>query len=456
MTSKKDQKATAEEALAKMTKENGARGMSTEDAKAELDALTTQIENDTKYIAQVEKSLAEKKEEWKERSALRAGELEALSKAISILHSDDARDLMKKSFKSQGYSLVQSDSETSSQGIAAAAALRGVAAVASGAGRSRLLALAARASAPGHFKEVVKAIDDMVAVLKSEEEKDLEIKEDYEKTRAENARSAIKTSREMDEMTDAINQLEGQIKELAEQVAEKEQEIKDNKNELAEATRIRDDEHQEFLQKVKDDEAAHALIVSATEVLKNFYSENKLMLVQHHKAPGGPAGQAPPPPPATWEAPYGGKKAESTGVLAILAMVAEDVEKDLAVTKADESKSQAAYDETKKALEGSIADLEQNIVDMNANMADKQETIEETKGDRRRSKEELTALLDSMRKMAPGGDFFAVNYQVRRKNRQIELDGLYKAKAILEGATFSNVDENRELKPGDALLQRRK
>merc|ERR1719324_26866 len=86
--------------------------MNKEEAQAEVDALTTQVDNDKKYIKQVEKSLAEKKEEWKDRQALRAAEIAAMNKAISILHSDDARDLMKKSFASQGYLFLQEKSST--------------------------------------------------------------------------------------------------------------------------------------------------------------------------------------------------------------------------------------------------------------------------------------------------------------------------------------------------------
>merc|ERR1719502_1605837 len=93
----------AREALTKMESENGAKGMSRQDAKDELDALTKQVADDKKFIADTEASLATKKKEWKERQALRAGEIAAINKAIYILHNDDARDLMKRSFASQGF-----------------------------------------------------------------------------------------------------------------------------------------------------------------------------------------------------------------------------------------------------------------------------------------------------------------------------------------------------------------
>merc|ERR1719301_472059 len=98
----KDQQLTAaQDALKKMDSENGAKGMSREESVDELEALKKQVKDDTKFIAQTEKALAEKKKQWKVRSELRTGELGAISKAISILHNDDARDLFKRSFASQ-------------------------------------------------------------------------------------------------------------------------------------------------------------------------------------------------------------------------------------------------------------------------------------------------------------------------------------------------------------------
>merc|ERR1719161_3053943 len=95
MKAKQEQEEATSAALEKMEEEMGVRGMTKEESQAEIDALKEQISNDKEFIAQTTKSLEEKKEEWKERQELRAGELAAFSKAIEILHNDDARDLMK-------------------------------------------------------------------------------------------------------------------------------------------------------------------------------------------------------------------------------------------------------------------------------------------------------------------------------------------------------------------------
>jgi peptidoglycan hydrolase CwlO-like protein len=290
----------------------------------------------------------------------------------------------------------------------------------------------------------------MIATLGSEEAQDLERKETCEKNRASDARDAAVNSRKVDEMSDAIASLLADISQIDTEIAANQQQVKETEAELAEATKIRASEHAEFLVAKKDDDDAIATVGSAKAVLASFYKENGLMLVQKKKP-----GQAPNPPPPTWEAPYGGKTDESTGIIALLEMVQDDMKKDLAKASAEDAAAEKAFQTVKADLETRKADLEASIVALNSQKAEKEQTVSETKEDKRMKKDEIKALLESMADAAKGCDFFTVNYDIRRKNRQTEIDGLNKAKAILEGAAFSTEDEGRELKPGDALLQRR-
>merc|ERR1719499_1591507 len=190
---------------------------------------------------------------------------------------------------------------------------------------ARLLRIVSQLSAGGHFDEVIEAIDKMVAMLKEEEADDLKHKETCEEDRAADTRDAITHSRSMDENTEAIKALNGEIEEIIKDYTEKEAEVKKMEEEIKELTKIREDENREYLTAKADDEAASELVAQATAVLENFYKENDLMLTQ--KAVKQPfvteAGKAPPPPPTTWESPYQGKTDESTGIIAILGMIKE-------------------------------------------------------------------------------------------------------------------------------------
>merc|ERR1719345_151573 len=74
LTASKDGQLTAAQgALNKMESEGGAKGMSRQESQDEVDALKTQVLDDTKFIGQTEKAMKDKKASWKVRSDLRSG-----------------------------------------------------------------------------------------------------------------------------------------------------------------------------------------------------------------------------------------------------------------------------------------------------------------------------------------------------------------------------------------------
>jgi len=454
MKAKKEQLEQAQAALAEMAVENGAKAMSREESVAEVDELKAQITNDNKFIDQVTKQLEEKKLEWKDRKNLRRGEIEAISKAISILHSDDARDLFKKSFKSQGYLFLQ----TSSKAIRMQAS-RVLVVAGQQAHDQRLLALAMSSAlrSTGHFDEVIAAIDKMITTLKAEGETDLKQKEECEKSRAENTRDAQVKSRTIDELTDKITKLESEIAEMEAEIKEKNEAIATLQQELKEATELRAKENAEWKASDADDKAAAELVNNAKEVLASFYSDNKLVLAQ--QAPyvyeAVEAGKAPPPPPTTWEAPYGGKTDEQNGIVAILEMIHEDIVRDYQAADAAEKQAQADFDKYKEETLSAVKELEAAIAELTKVVGEKKQEVQDTKDEKTAVKESLDAVIKTLKDLAMGCDFIGINFARRGSNRAIEVDGLIKAKAILEGAAYGTApDPDREIKPGDALLQK--
>jgi len=457
--SKTDQLTEAEDALNKMDGENGAKGQSKEDSETERDALTTQRTNDENYIQATATDLATKKGEWKDRQIMRAGEIEAINKAVSILHSDDARDMFKSSYKSQGFFLqVTASSKSSSAGaILASAAKR------SGDKRMAALAKSLETQTPNesmatgsHFDEVIAAIDDMVETLKSEEEIDLENKEVCEKDRADDTRTAVKAARTMDERSDTVTELKNDIAEIVKTIAENVAEIKSITEELDTAQTLRNDEHTEWEAANRDDGAAAELVDRAKTVLSDFYSDNGLVFVQKKKMEPVVAGEAPPPPPSTWEAPYGGKTGESQGIVAILEMIHEDILKDQTKGKADEDKAEETFQSFKTNSEQQIDTLEGANTDLEGTKGQKEDDISTAKEQRGAKHDELNAVIAKINDATPSCVYNTINYPVRLENRQIEIDGLIKAKAILEGGEFPEDNSGREIKPGDAAFLQRK
>jgi len=456
MKSKGKQLDEAEEALEKMEKETGARQMNKEEAKTELSELKSQVKADEGFIKQTEDVLAEKKKEWKIRKTLRTAEVAAFSKAIEILNNDDARDLRKRSFESQGYMFLQEGSTavSSLKRINSAASVLREAAHSGTDMRLGVLAARLAASSSGHFDDVIVAIDKMIKTLKDEEAEDLKNKEACEADRAEDTRAAIKLSREMDDATDTITRLNGEIEDLNAKKAEAETTSKKTKEELTDATKQREAEKKEYKVALSDDEEMAKVVGKAKAVLQDFYKENDLMFVQRQPevAEAINAGKAPPPPPSTWDKPYGGKTGVSMGVITSLEIIEDDIAKDIATAKASEEASVKEYIEFKEESLALIKKLGVAITEMDTAVSDKKEDVADNTKTRLSKKGSLEASMKTIADANPGCEYLTIAYPTKLKNRQIEIDGLRKAKGILQGAKFDETDENRELKPGDALF----
>merc|ERR1719316_1037124 len=132
----------------------------------------------------------------------------------------------------------------------------------------------------GKFDKVIEMIDKMVEELREDEATDLKNKEECEKERMEKTKEARKLSLKIDDATEEIARQRALIEELKAQIEEKEAEIKKLKEDLAKATKQREDEKLAYEASSADDHAAAELIKQAMDVLKGFYEDNGLTLVQ--------------------------------------------------------------------------------------------------------------------------------------------------------------------------------
>merc|ERR1719409_2604829 len=156
-----------------MARENGARGQSKQEAQDEVDALEAQVKADTKFIKEAEEAFKTKEKEWEARKELRNKEILAMSQAIAVLASDDAKDQFKDSFKSQGYLLLQEASRTLREPERRAkCAARLVSSLAAKSGDTQLLQLA-RLAGNAAIDKVIKKIDELLKSKDAEEGDDL-------------------------------------------------------------------------------------------------------------------------------------------------------------------------------------------------------------------------------------------------------------------------------------------
>merc|ERR1719240_546637 len=287
-----------------------------------------------------------------------------ISKAIEILASDDAKDLMSSSFKSQGnFFLQEHDKAAGCKRKRATKVMHKLRNMAAKHHDPRLsaLAVAVHLNTKGHFDKIVAEVMKMVSDLHEEADEDLKTKETCEADRMSNTKTAKKSAQAMDDETALINRKKADIEAMQKEIAGIVAHIKELKLQLEEAMIQRTKENVEYKAAKADDEAAAVLIGKSKDVLEKFYTDNGLALAQtgpHSAQPEVVAGEAPPPPPTTWADPYGGNKGSTNGIISLLEMVKSDVEKDIKTATAEEEKAKTEYDTFKTETEALINSLE--------------------------------------------------------------------------------------------------
>merc|ERR1719387_274299 len=199
-------------------------------------------------------------------------------------------------------------------------------------------------------------------------------------------------------------------------------------------------ENVEYKAAKADDEAAAVLIGKSKDVLEKFYSDNGLALTQVARRSVQPevvAGEAPPPPPTTWADPYGGNKGSTNGIISLLEMVKADVEKDIKTATDAEAKAKTEYDTFKTDTEALIKSLTGEKTSLEGEVGDAETAIVDAKATRKDKKKVLDDTMAFLRSIAPSCDYMAVNFELRKANREAEIDGLIEAGASLEGGVLN-------------------
>merc|ERR1719158_2438565 len=190
--------------------------------------------------------------EWEERQKTRQLEMEACSKALAVLSSDDAHDLFTKTFNP---SFVQKEMHSERRSEAS----KLLSSVASKVQSPRLATLAVRVRLDA-FTRVKKAIDDMVAQLLKEKADEIKHKDFCTDEFNTNELQTEKKERAKSDLTAKIEDLEMTIKALAEAIEALKAEIAEMQVQLKRAGEDREKENKEFQMTVADQRETQKLL----------------------------------------------------------------------------------------------------------------------------------------------------------------------------------------------------
>merc|ERR1712072_66499 len=279
-------------------------------SKEDLEDTKNTLSADEKFLMMLKEKCSMTDSEWEERQKTRQLEMEACSKALAVLSSDDAHDLFTKTFNP---SFVQKESSMHSERRSQASKL--LSAVAQKHQNPRLATLAVRVRLDA-FTRVKKAIDDMVAQLLKEKEDEIKHKDFCVEEFNTNELQTEKKERENADLAAKIEDLEATIAALTKAIDQLKAEVAEMQVQLKRAGEDREKENKEFQMTVADQGATQKLLTAALNILKGFYAKKaKAALVQMQE----PAG---PPPPPGFEA-YK-KNAAAGGVMGMIQQIIND------------------------------------------------------------------------------------------------------------------------------------
>jgi len=444
-------------------------------AKNDLSDTQDALADDSNFLIELKTTCAEQTKLFDVVKKTRAEEISAVGATIKILNDDDALDLFKKTLPSPGDAFLQVSAKSSTRARAGMLLKEAASASFKVAGKEspelQLVQLALKGKKVG-FEKIVKMMDDMVALLKKEQEDDETEKEyceaEFEKSEDKNG----ELSRKIKALATEISETEDALAGLKDDIATLTQGIADLDKSVAEATETRKTESTEYTATKAANSAAVQLLGVAKNQLNKFYNptlykaperreltEEERIYVNSGGVDPRIAEEAetarttiagtgvsallqgrlngpPPPPPMAVEA-Y--KKQDSSGPVALLDRLTNDLKMEMQEDDMEEKEAQKDYEETMKQSAKKRATDSKTIVEKEQQKAEGEALLQKTKTDHTAESKELMALEAYVADLHGQCDFLLQNFDKRKEARSSEIDAIGKAKSVLHGADFSFV-----------------
>jgi len=394
-------------------------------AAAEQDKADTMesLDADQKYLVNLKEKCALTDKEYEERLKTRQLEMQAVSKAMAVLTSDDAMDLFSSTF-----SFLQKESMANLKSKRRTNASKLLADLARKHSNPKLMTLAMKIRLDA-FEKVKQAIDDMIAELLKQKEDEIAQKDFCVEGFNKNEAATTEKTREKTDLETLIEDLTMQIDELHKAIETLKAEIGEMQLQLKKAGEDRDKENKEFQQTVAEQRATQILLTKALDVLKGFYAKEAMALLQQkHKEPAGP------PPPPGFKA-YK-KSAAAGGVMSMITQIIEDAKAMEAEAIKGEEDALKAYETFVTETNLSIETKSKEIVEKSALKAKLEEERTEAEEQKQQVEAELDALATEKEDLHKACDYILKNFDIRQTARDEEVEALKQAKAILSGSKF--------------------
>jgi len=356
--------------------------------------------------------------EYEERVALRQQEIQACSKALAFLSSDEAHELFSRTL-----GFMQVRSTVHSKRRAQVSKLLIQAAHKSKDAALYELAVSTRMDA---FAEVRAKIQEMVDKLVKEKQDEIKHKDFCIEELNTNQAETESKQRDQNDLTAKIEDLVSSIDTLGKEIEVAKAEVVELGVQLKRAGEDREKENKEFQIVVADQRATAKLLGAALGILKGFY--DKAALVQQSTSQPSFKKQE--------------KNAQSGGVMGMMEGI-------IGEAKAMEAEAIRGEEDTQKAYETFVKDTNESIEEKTKDIISKSDMKAKAEGDKVEKEAEKDAVVGDLESLASEStdlhkacDFTLKNFDLRQGARDDEIEALKQAISIFSGAKFSAFLQN--------------
>jgi len=439
----------AEEKISDSKSMIGAKTEELNQAKADQTETMAARAADEKYVANLKHECQSSAAGWAGRQESAKAEMGAINKAIEIL-SEGVRVLLQVSSHSKkrvGNNLAHFETDDDSE--ASDASTDSDSAVSNGGqvrqrvvdklkdlsrrvGSYALMQMAGAATSDP-FVKIRGLIEDMIAKLLKEAEEEATQKAFCDKEMGASTASKGKKTMTLDKLQSRIDKASARKAELQGAIKMLEEEVATTDAATAEATKIRNEEHETYKKASKDFGDAAAATEKAITVLTDFYDNAALLQVKVTVKVTAPE--------------FGAAKSDAGGaIISILEMSNEDFVKLHAETETGEEE---AVEQFEKLINDSKASKAAKMAEVKASKSEIKSltvSLEQNGEDKTMTSTELDAVLDYIEKLRPQCEEKVMSYAEKKARREAEIAGLKEALEILASEGTALVQTHRSLR----------
>jgi len=396
------QMSTMKKRMSEATTEKSGLEEAKSSAEEELASTKKTLADDEKYLEELTQSCSMKAKEWATRQKDAAGELAAIAKAKEVLESG-VKVFLQVSSKTQS-----KDEESGAKRD------RVIAILSKMNDRSYLFTqLKSEARTGGPFDKVKGLIESMITRLEKEAAEEADTKAFCDKETSESKAKQAELTAKSDKSQVRIEKATATIAELKEQIKALQEQMAEMDAAQAEATSLRNKEHEEYLKASKDYKDSAEAVAGAIAVLQDYYSSGSF--VQSKQAPE-----------------LGGAKTDiATTIMGMLEVAESDFTTLLAESEASEKEAQASYDKLTEQNTVTKTANTQEVKGKEASVKSEETALLNYKEDFATTGKELDAVLAYLDKLKPQCETKVMSYAERVAKREAEIEGLKEALEIL-------------------------